>query len=221
MLILSWNLLWHGGAGLDDICRLIGMHRPDLVLLQEAPAEIDAMPDAVGGTYVRRPMPGRRHGLAAWSLRPFTAAVAALPLATRLDVPVPVWRLLGPRLALIVRLDGSEFANVHLDHGQFANRRQIRQLFHSHPQLKAVIGDFNAVGVTSLPGFLDVGPRQVTHRAYGFVPFRLDRCLVRGFYCVRTAALPYGPSDHRPILVELDPTPGNSLTPGRRQQRRQ
>lgn len=203
--ILSWNLLWRDGAGLDDVAGLARAHRPDLLLLQEAPAEIDALPSALGGTYLRRTMPQRSHGLAAWSPRPFTAEAMALPMAAKLDLPVPSRRRMAPRIALIIRFEEQVFANVHLDHGQRANRRQLRHILHTEPRLAAVIGDFNAFGATSLPGFADIGPRRVTHRAYGVLPFRLDRCLARGFHGLRAAALSYGSSDHRPILIEIEP----------------
>ena len=203
MRVLSWNLLRRGGAGVEDIRRLVETHRPDLVLLQEATARIDALPDALGGSYARREMEGRGHGLAVWSLCPFTADTVALPPATRLDLPVPVRRRLTRRIALIVHLDGIEIANVHLDHGQRANRRALRLLLHQCPRLHAVIGDFNALGAIRLPGFADVGPRRATHRAKGAVPLRLDRCLVRGLSADGAAALAYGASDHRPILVDL------------------
>jgi len=205
MRMLSWNLLRRRGAGVEDICRLIETHRPDLVLLQEATAGIDALPDALGGSYARREMEGRGHGPAAWSLRPFAAEPVPLPIATRLDFPVPVRRRLTRRIALFVRLDGVEIANVHLDHGQLANRRQLRHLLDRCPRLHAVIGDFNALGATRLPGFADAGPRRATHRAKGIVPLRLDRCLVRGLRGEGAAALAYGSSDHRPILVDLVP----------------
>ena len=35
------------------------------------------------------------------------------------------------------------------------------------------------------------------------MPFRLDRCLVHGVSCLSAAALDFGPSDHRPIVLEL------------------
>jgi len=35
------------------------------------------------------------------------------------------------------------------------------------------------------------------------VPIRLDRCLVRGLDCLRAEILPHRPSDHHPIMVEL------------------
>ena len=210
MRVLSWNLLRRRGAGVDDICRLVEIHRPGLVLLQEATAHIDALPDALGGSYVRREMEGRGHGLAAWSLRPFTAAAVPLPPATRLDAPAPVRRRLTRRLALVVQLDGVEIANVHLDHGQLANRRALRHLLDQRPRLHAVIGDFNALGTVRLPGFADVGPRRATHLAKGFVPLRLDRCLVRGLRADGAAALAYGASDHRPILVDLVPHGGQT-----------
>ena len=203
MRVLSWNLLRRGGAGVEDICRLVEAHRPDLVLLQEATAGIDALPDALGGRYARREMEGRGHGLAAWSLRPFTADAVALPPATRLDLPVPLRRRLTRRIALVVHLDGVEVANVHLDHGQLANRRALRHLLSRFPRLHAVIGDFNALGAVRLPGFADIGPSRATHRAKGIVPLRLDRCLMRGLRDGGAVALGYGRSDHRPILVDL------------------
>ena len=83
MRVLSWNLLRRRGAGVEDIRRLIEEHRPDLVLLQEATAGINALPDALGGHYARREMAGRGHGPAAWSPRPFTAGTVALPLRPR------------------------------------------------------------------------------------------------------------------------------------------
>ncbi len=203
MRILSWNLLRRGGAGVDDIRRLVDAHRPDLVLMQEATAAIDALPQRLGGSYVREPMHRRSHGLAAWSPGRFTSTAIVLPRATRLDLPVPVFRLLERRIALIVQLDGVEVASVHLDHGQRANRRQLRHVFQSCPNLHALIGDYNALGATNLPGFDDVGPRTATHRAYGLVPLRIDRCLVRRPHRATAVALARGASDHRPILVGL------------------
>ena len=203
MRILSWNLLKKDGAGVDDIRRLVDAHHPDLVLMQEATAAIDALPEQLGGSYFRRPMHGRNHGLAAWSSRPFTSTSVTLPSATRLDLPVPVFRLIEQRIALIVDYGGNTLATVHLDHGQLANRRQLRHLLHTCPKLHALIGDYNALGATNLPGFTDVGPQCSTHRAYGIVPVRIDRCLVRKPHEASALALSYGASDHRPILIEL------------------
>ena len=203
MRILSWNLLKTDGANVADIGRLVERHRPDLVLMQEVTEPIDALPGLIGGHYVRKAMSRRNHGPAAWSPQPFANATEALPLATRLDLPVPIFRVVASRVALIVRLGSLEVANVHLDHGQLANRRQLRHLLDSHRQLDIVIGDYNALGTIALPGFADVGPRRTTHLAYGFVPLRLDRCLVRGLSCTAATALDYGRSDHRPILIEL------------------
>ena len=203
MRILSWNLLRTGGAEVDDIRRLVDAHHPDLVLMQEATALIDALPDRLGGNYRRAPMHRRDHGLAAWSSRPFTSKTVALPLATRLDLPVPVFRVVEQRIALIVHIDAIELATVHLDHGQLANRRQLLHLLDVCPRLHALIGDYNALGATNLPGFTDIGPRSSTHRAYGIVPVRIDRCLIREPNDASAVALAYGASDHRPILVEL------------------
>lgn len=202
MLILSWNLLKRAGAGIDDIRRLVEAHHPDLILLQEATERIDRLPEVLGGHYVREVMPGDRHGPAAWSESPFTARTIALPTAGRLDVPVPVFRLVAPRVALVIRFRDMDIANVHLDHGQRANRRQLRHLLKCCPGIEMVIGDYNAFGPTSLEGFSDVGPRCPTHAAYGVIPVRLDRCLSRGGRVTHSTALARGPSDHRPILIE-------------------
>ena len=203
MRILSWNLLKRDGAGVGDIRRLVDAHDPDLVLMQEATAAIDVLPEQLGGSYVRKPMHRRDHGLAAWSSRPFTSTVVTLPLATRLDLPVPVFRVIERRIALIIHFQDYTIATVHLDHGQLANRRQLRHVFQTCPDLHALIGDYNALGATNLPGFTDVGPRCSTHWAYGVAPVRIDRCLVRQPHEASAVALPYGASDHRPILIEL------------------
>jgi endonuclease/exonuclease/phosphatase (EEP) superfamily protein YafD len=205
MRILSWNLLCRAGATATDIATLIGTYRPDLVLLQECTAAIDTLTDRVGGHFVRRPMPQRSHGLAAWSPDPFTATELALPVASRIDLPIGITRNLAPRITLVVNLRGMAIANVHLDHGQIANRSQLRHLLACHPRVAVIAGDFNAIGSTILPGFHDAGPRRTTHRAKGIIPLRLDRCLIRGVGAIGAFALPYGPSDHRPIVVDLDP----------------
>lgn len=205
MRILSWNLLRYGGARVDDVQHIVEMHHPDLVLLQEATGIIDTLPEMLGGSYVRQKMERRDHGPAAWSPRRFHTATLTLPLAMRCDVPPPLSRRAGYRIALIVCLDGLEIANVHLDHGRFTNRRQLRTLLSQRPRLDAIIGDYNAVGTTRLPGFIDVEPRSATHRAKGLLPLRLDRCLVRGLRRTSAVALAYGVSDHRPILVDLLP----------------
>ncbi len=205
MRLLSWNLLRNGGAGAVDVARLIERHRPDLVLMQEATEAVDGLRGLVGGHYVRRPMTRRRHGLAAWRGAPFETAELSLPVGTRWDIPPAVSRSLAPRHALVVRIpDGPTVAAVHLDHGQIANRRQLRHIAARVPALAVVIGDFNAFGPTGLSGFADVGPRRGTYRAAALASFRLDRCLVRGFRGARAEALDFGPSDHRPILVDLE-----------------
>lgn len=94
-------------------------------------------------------------------------------------------------------------ANVHLSHGQLLNRRQLRRIESVLPPRAAILGDFNLIGPTLLPGFRDVGPRRPTHLAGDIVPLRLDRCMTRGMDCVAATALGRGSSDHRPIMVQL------------------
>ena len=94
-------------------------------------------------------------------------------------------------------------ANVHLSHGQVLNRRQLRRIAAALPHRAAILGDFNLVGPTFLPGFRDVGPREPTHIAGDMMPLRIDRCVARGLHCSSARALDRGASDHRPIIVQL------------------
>jgi endonuclease/exonuclease/phosphatase (EEP) superfamily protein YafD len=191
--IISWNLLRLVGASLDDVVHLVRHERPDLLLMQETTARIDALPTIVGGHYERILQPGRIHGLAFWSPAP-------LPPAHVIDLqPGAMFR----RVSQVIDLGPFSVANVHLSHGQVLNRRQLRRVARHLPPRAAVLGDYNLVGPCMLPGFRDVGPREPTHRSLDMVPLRLDRCLVRGLVCTGAQALHRGTSDHRPIVVRL------------------
>ena len=107
------------------------------------------------------------------------------------------------RVCQITDLGPFSVANVHLSHGQLLNRRQLRCIAQVMPERAAVLGDYNLVGPTLLPGFRDVGPRAPTHVAGDMVPLRIDRCLVRGLLCLGAEALARETSDHRPIVVRL------------------
>lgn len=194
--IISWNLLRLRGASLDDVARLIRREHPDLLLLQEATAAMDGLAAAVGGHYLRNPLPGRIHGLAVWS----RAALAAQPVV----LPLPSGAMFD-HLCQILNLGEFAVANVHLSHGPVLNRRQLRRIAEVLPFRAAVLGDYNLVGPALLPGFRDVGPRAPTHVAGEVVPLRIDRCLVRGLTCLEARPLPREMSDHRPILVGLEP----------------
>ena len=198
MKVVSWNLLRRTGAAVEDVARLIEREEPDLLLMQEATAEMEALPRLAGGHFHREPLPGRIHGLAAWSPHPLPPP-QTLPLPTsRMSVRS------RPRLAQLLRIGATTFANVHLSHGQLMNRWQLLRIAGALEEgPAAVIGDYNAIGPTMLRGFRDVGPREPTHVAQNVVPFRLDRCLVRGLHCAEARALERGPSDHRPIVLEL------------------
>jgi hypothetical protein len=67
----------------------------------------------------------------------------------------------------------------------------------------AIVGDYNAVGPTPIPGFTDVGPREPTHFGGDVLPIRLDRCLIHGLTSTITTTLEFGPSDHKPIVLDL------------------
>jgi endonuclease/exonuclease/phosphatase (EEP) superfamily protein YafD len=180
--LISWNLLRLTGASLDDVVRLIGREDPDLLLMQEVTQEMDGLTRRVGGQYQRNLMPGRVHGLAFWS-----------------PVPLPTWPVVLPLQSGAITI-----ANVHLSHGQILNRRQLRRIAKILPHRAAVLGDYNLIGPTLLPGFHDVGPREPTHVAGDIVPLRIDRCLIRGVACLEAKALLREASDHRPIVVRLN-----------------
>ena len=191
--IVSWNLLRLVGATLDDVVQLVRRERPNLLLMQEVTKRLDALPDILGGSYERVLQPGRIHGLAYWCPQP-------LPPARVIDLQRGA---MFRRISQIVDLGPFSVANVHLSHGQLLNRRQLRRVAASLPPRAAVLGDYNLVGPTLLPGFRDVGPREHTHHAADLLPLRLDRCLVRGLVCGATSALHRNTSDHRPIVVRL------------------
>jgi endonuclease/exonuclease/phosphatase family metal-dependent hydrolase len=192
--IVSWNLLRLVGASLGDVARLIRRYDPNLLLMQEATEEMDGLPRLLGGNYHRASLPGRVHGLAAWSPEPLSDTATVLPLPSGAIVQ---------RVCQVLDLGPFAVANVHLSHGQVLNRRQLRRIAGALPLRAAILGDFNLVGPTFLPGFRDVGPREPTHVAGDMMPLRIDRCVARGLDCFSARALDRGASDHRPIIVEL------------------
>lgn len=196
--IVSWNLLRRTGASVASLAALIEREQPDLLLMQEATKDIEALHARVGGAYAWAPLPGRIHGLAMWSPVSFAKPpqVIALPSGAMFD-----------RVCQVLDLGDFGVANVHLSHGQVLNRRQLHRIALSLPERAAVIGDYNLVGPTLMAGFKDVGPRIPTHAMARLVPLRIDRCLVRGLTCQGRSVLPRGASDHRPIVVHLVPTP--------------
>ena len=192
--IISWNLWRLRGATTADLTSLVRREQPDLLLMQEATREIDALPHLLGGFYARVPLPGRIHGLAAWSPMPRPRPrVLHLPAGAVVD-----------RVCQIIDLGAFSVANVHLSHGQMLNRRQLRHIALHLPHRAAVLGDFNLLGPALLPGFRDLGPRDPTHLCADMLPLRLDRCYARGLACLEATALDRARSDHRPIMVRLE-----------------
>jgi endonuclease/exonuclease/phosphatase family metal-dependent hydrolase len=196
--IISWNLLRTIGASLEDVVQLIERERPDLLLMQEATSQFEGLAAQVGGHYAWEPLPGRIHGLAMWTPVAWHRAPVVRPLPRGSMIQ---------RVCQIVDLGDFGVANVHLSHGQVLNRRQLRTIAALLPPHAAVLGDFNLVGPTLLPGFRDVGPRHPTHVMGEIVPLRIDRCMVRGLICHGTRVLPRERSDHRPIVVRLSAGP--------------
>lgn len=194
--IISWNLLRRTGATVQDVVALIRAEQPDILLMQEATVEMDMLPELVGGHYGRSPLPGRIHGVACWSAIPFLRPPRACTIPSG---------MLVKRHAQIIEYAGFSLANVHLSHGQVLNRRQLRRIATMLSAPCAILGDFNLVGPTLLPGFADVGPKAPTHRMVDVLPIRIDRCLVEGMDCLGARVLPIFASDHRPISVRLLP----------------
>ena len=50
--VLSWNLMRRVGARAEDVAGLVRLHRPDLVLLQEATEDLAQLPSLVGGAFL-------------------------------------------------------------------------------------------------------------------------------------------------------------------------
>src|ERR1700754_949407 len=195
--VLSWNLLRRVGAGVEDVAKLVKSHHPDLLLLQECTEDIAALPSLVGGHFFRHPMQARIYGLAAWGPHP-------LPQSTEIRLPYSILPgRVPPRLAQIISFGGITIANVHLSHGQFLNRFQLRHIMEQMEGPAAIIGDFNAVGPVGFQGFSDIGPRKRTHRAGNIIALRLDRCIARGLVCSASEVLDKGPSDHHPMVLDM------------------
>ena len=192
--VISWNLLHTVGAGVEQVQALIRREKPDLLLMQEATAWIDILPERLGGHYARVNLPGRHHGLAAWSPHPLHAPASSLALQKG---------LIMRRVCQILNLGAFSVANVHLSHGQMLNRRQLRRIAGILPPKAAILGDCNMLGASFLPGFQDVGTRLPTHRMSGILPLRLDRCFIRGLSCLGADVLNPGASDHHPLMVVL------------------
>jgi endonuclease/exonuclease/phosphatase family metal-dependent hydrolase len=211
MKVISWNLLRLTGAGVKDVAALLERERPDVLLMQEVTQHLDVLTSLSGGHYNRLPWPGRVHGLAIWSRYNF---------ATPQILPLPTSALPGRwprRRSQITQVADITFANVHLSHGQLLNRRQLLRIAAAiKGRPSAIIGDYNAVGPSMIPGFADVGPREPTHFGGDVVPFRLDRCLVHGVHCLGSGTLDFGPSDHKPIVLELQIGAGVRHSPAQR-----
>lgn len=198
MRVISWNLLRRVGAEARDVAALIQEYRPDLMIMQEATETMSHITDLCGGWYFRAPLPARIYGLAVWSPHRLDE-----PGTVRLPASVMPGRV-PPRLAQVIGFAGITIANVHLSHGQMLNRLQLRHIARRLSGPAAIIGDYNAFGPIRLAGFRDVGPRQATCRANDMIPFRLDRCMVRGVHASETRVLARGSSDHHPIVVSLE-----------------
>jgi hypothetical protein len=117
--IVSWNLLRLTGASLGDVVRLIHRERPDLLLMQEATTAMDGLVAKVGGQYLRSPLPGRIHGVAAWTPVPLARVPGVLTLQPG---------AMFDRVCQIIDLGDFAVANVHQSHGQELNRRQLRRI---------------------------------------------------------------------------------------------
>jgi endonuclease/exonuclease/phosphatase family metal-dependent hydrolase len=193
--IVSWNLLHTTGAGLDEVEHLARHENPDLLLMQEATELVDHLPERIGGHCARNPLPGRHHGLAAWSPKPFHGVPRQIALQPGIFVK---------RVCQILTLERFSIANVHLSHGQVMNRRQLRLIAAHLPASAMIIGDCNMIGPALLPGFRDIGARGPTHDMGRLVPLRLDRCFVRNLAAIRAEILGKSGSDHRPIVVWLN-----------------
>ena len=195
--IVSWNLLHTTGAVVEDIAALIDTEHPDLLFMQEATEAIGHLPELAGGVCYHQAWPERHHGLTVWAAQGLENTHAVFLPKSHVPGGLP------QRVAQVVEIDGVTIANVHLSHGQVLNRMQLRKIARSTRGPTAIVGDFNALGPIVLKDFVDAGPRGATHQAQDLLPFRLDRCMVRGLMCDDARLLDRGASDHRPIAMTL------------------
>ena len=159
------------------------------------------LPALVGGNLFREPLEGRTYGLAVWSPHPLLR-----PYALRLPVSQVPGRV-PPRVAQIVQLGNVTFANVHLSHGQFLNRRQLMHIANTLDGPAVIVGDYNAVGPIKLPASRmsdRANPHTVRMTSFpsALIAAWREVCAVHMLGCWRA-----GSSDHHPILLKLHTLP--------------
>ena len=153
----------------------------------------------VPGHYHRLPWPGRIHGLG--GLEPAQFRDAAHAAVARLAPARPPAAAGAARSCRSARSLSPMSICRTASCSTAASSLRIAAALHGKPS--AIIGDYNAVGPSLIPGFADVGPREVTHFGGNVVPFRLDRCLAHSLACTFAGTLDFGPSDHKPIVLDL------------------
>ena len=156
MRVISWNLLRLEGAAVGDVVALLERERPDVLLMQEVTQHMDVLPRRCPATTIACPGPA-----ASTASRSGAGTISRTPHV----LPLPASRPARPpaaRRSQIVQVGDITFANVHLSHGQLLNRRQLLRIAAAlRGKPSAIIGDYNAVGPSLIPGFADVGPREV------------------------------------------------------------
>jgi endonuclease/exonuclease/phosphatase family metal-dependent hydrolase len=210
-----------------SLSRAVEEHRPDLVLLQEAPLALLRRPGLrrvfadrslffAPFHQVERPdrrYPHRQYGqLIASTRRMVSHRVVELPTVNPATLGAGH---LMQRIALYAELptfDGRTLGLVNVHNEPFARRRDralqhrafLRVVEDSAPDIAVCCGDFNPTfsqrGEPGIRMLLEHGFENAFARRWRAV----DTCLARGHVGIETAArLPLAGSDHRPIVIRL------------------
>lgn len=224
--ILCWNI--HHGVGLDGrsdlerIAKVIRSAKPDVVALQEVDqrcsrsgnvdqtAELARMTGMTGHFGSAMDFGGGQYGLAILSKHPVLSAV-------RHALPGPG----EPRMAWVAEISWKDrrvrIANTHLDLTEETRLRQAKHLA-GLPHLTrplVICGDFNAppeeASMRLLAGkwrWIEKSTPRFTHPADA-PGDEIDHFFCDGFKPVAPAKVIHEAvtSDHRPILVDLEPAP--------------
>jgi len=208
----------------ESLVSAVGRHRPELVLLQEAPPELieHAEPAFRGRRIFFAPFhqvasPDRRYRFHAYGQ--IIASTVPLLRPEVFELPTVNPATLGTghtlkRIALHVELpapDGRRvgLANVHNEPFTFPKRRLhqytalLERLAERDPAVEVICGDFNpTLGRRSEPGFRlleSLGYENALRSTR-----TLDTCFAAGHRDILTAErLDLRGSDHRPILVRI------------------
>jgi endonuclease/exonuclease/phosphatase family metal-dependent hydrolase len=229
LTIFSYNVkrCENRGRVAASLARAVDDHHPDVILLQEVPREL-IRGRGPGGVCEGRSLffapfhqvdrPDRRYPYRQYGQ--LTASGRHIENEAVIELPTVNPATLGPghlmkRIALYAELpttDGRTIGLVNVHNEPFARRRDrllqyealLRVIDERRPDAAVCCGDFNpTLGQRAEPGLRLLEDSGFSNALAG--RWRaLDTCLARGHRgFVRVQTLPFGGSDHRPLVVEV------------------